>query len=447
MNHPLTHLGGETCVTGSCHYLQLQGIHILIDCGITQGSDPATDPSAWPVKPSDIDFIFLTHAHVDHIGLLPRLIAEGFAGEVICSHPTKALIIPMLNDAMRFDTLSPATREHLARSIDDLCWGFEYNQSFDLQRGITFKLGRAGHILGSCFIRLESTRDNYSILFSGDLGNHDTPLLPDPDIPDPADLLILESTYGNRRHPDRSQRIAQLATVLAHCLADGGKVFIPAFALGRTQEILYELDRIAADPAPHQPLPNLPPAQPLPPVFVDSPLGLDITAAYNDLRAYWDQEARTLLTSGDHPLKFKGLFAVQRHHHHEQLLSVDGPAIIIAGSGMCTGGRIINHLAHGIEDPRNDILFVGYTAAGTPGRAIQQQAARNGTVHLDGRQCTVRAGVHTLSGYSAHADQQGLLDWVAAMPQPPRTIKLVHGETAARTALAAKLAENRYGVC
>ena len=446
MKYPVIHLGGETCVTGSCHYLQLQGIHILVDCGITQGSDRNTDPSVWPVKPSDIDFIFLTHAHVDHTGLLPRLIAEGFAGEVICSHPTKALIIPMLNDAMRFDTLSQATRDRIAQQIDALSWGFEYNQPFDLKRGITFQLGLAGHILGSCFIRLESTRDNYSLLFSGDLGNHDTPLLPDPDTPDSADLLILESTYGNRRHADRSQRIAQLATVLAHCLADGGKVIIPAFALGRTQEILYELDRIAADPAHHQSIPSRP-TQPLPPVFVDSPLGLDITTTYDELRAYWDQEARALLTSGDHPLKFKGLFAVQHHYHHELLLSVNGPAIIIAGSGMCTGGRIINHLAHGIEDPRNDILFVGYTAAGTPGRAIQQQAARNGTVLLDGLERTVRAGVHTLSGYSAHADQQGLLEWVAAMPQRPQTIKLVHGEATARCALAAKLAENRYGVC
>lgn len=445
MRIPVVHLGGEHCVTGSCHLVRLQGVNILVDCGLTQGDDRSCDVAEWPVKVSELDFILLTHAHVDHIGLLPRLVAEGFGGEILCSHPTKVLLAPMLNDAMRFDDFSRAEREAIGRKIDDLSWGFEYGQVFDLKRGLSFKLGRAGHILGSCFVRIESARDDYAILFSGDLGSRDTPILRDPDRADPADLLILESTYGNRLHGDRSQRVRQLAGVLDHCLADGGKVFIPAFALGRTQEILYELDRIFSDGARHADFPGLR-AGAQPPVFVDSPLGLDITAVYTRLSAYWDREAVALRRRGDHPLDFDRLFAVQQHYQHEQLVELEGPAIIIAGSGMCAGGRIVNHLVHGIEDPRNDILFVGYMAAGTPGRRIQAQAGSAGRVVIDGVERSVRAGVHVLSGYSAHADQQGLLDWVAAMETRPRMIRLVHGDKGARSALAEKLGAAGYTV-
>ena len=445
MKFPVVHLGGEKCVTGSCHFMQLQGVNILVDCGMTQGDDRGVDPSQWPVRASELDFIFLTHANVDHIGMLPRLIADGFGGEIICTHPTQALIVPMLNDAMRFEHLSDDARQVVARRIDDLSWGFECGPTFDLKRGISFKLGRAGHILGSCFVRLESARDGFSILFSGDLGNRDTPLLPDPETADPADFLILESTYGNRLHGDRSQRTRQLGTVLEHSLADGGKVFIPAFALGRTQEMLYELDRIFTDGTFQRLFPGLQ-CDAHPPVFVDTPLGLDITEIYSRLAAYWDSEARALLRSGDDPLDFERLFAVPFHSQHEQLLDMDGSAIVIAGSGMCTGGRIVDHLVHGIEDPRNDLVFVGYTAAGTPGRWIQEMAASRGKVMLDGVERSVRAGVHVLSGYSAHADQKGLLDWVAAMEARPRMIRLVHGEAGARAALGEKLGALGYEV-
>jgi len=438
MDFPVIHLGGERCVTGSCHLLQVQGVNILVDCGITQGNDRSLDVSQWPVKPSDLNFIFLTHAHLDHIGLLPRLVVDGFEGEIICSHPTKALIVPMLNDAMRLDHLSEAAREKVAQKIDELSWGFECGPSFDLRKGISFKLGRAGHILGSCFVRLESARDGYSVLFSGDLGNRDTPLLPDPDRADAADFLVLESTYGDRLHGDRSQRVGALAAVLDHCLADGGKVFIPAFALGRTQEILVELDRIFGDGTFKALFPGLHSTS-HPPVFLDSPLGLSITEIYAKLSAYWRAEARERLIDGDDPLDFDRLFAVPRYYEHAQLMEMDGPAIIIAGSGMCTGGRIVDHLVHGIEDARNDIVFVGYTAEGTPGRRIQEMVGSEGKVVLDGVERSVHAGVHVLSGYSAHADQQGLLDWVAAMEDRPKMIRLVHGEAGARRALGEAL--------
>jgi metallo-beta-lactamase family protein len=310
---------------------------------------------------------------------------------------------------------------------------------------VAFELGRAGHILGSCHVRLENRRTGEAVVFSGDLGNRDTPILKDPEAPGRADVLYLESTYGDRLHGDRTHRMERLAGVLDRSLADGGKVFIPAFSLGRTQELLYELDRIFSRPETRSRHPRLAEGS-RPPVFVDSPLGLEITEVYSRLTAFWDAEAMALLADGDHPIRFDGLYAVERHTDHAALLDLQGPAVIIAGSGMCTGGRIVRHLREGIERPENDVVFVGYQAVGTPGRAIQENAARRGTVAIDGRRCRIEARVHTLTGYSAHADQKGLLDWVEGMPERPASIHLVHGDPEARRALAEQLSERGYGV-
>ena len=203
----ILHLGGERCVTGSCRLVQIRGHNILVDCGMVQGRDASVPIERWPVKPAEVDFIFLTHAHVDHIGLLPTLIQQGFKGEIIGSHPTIALILPMLEDAMRFEALRASEREKNAQQIEDLSWGFEYGEAFDLQNDVVFELGRAGHILGSCFIRLEDQKNGSAIIFSGDLGNHDTPILNDPESAGRADVLFLESTYGDRLHDDRAHRM------------------------------------------------------------------------------------------------------------------------------------------------------------------------------------------------------------------------------------------------
>ena len=442
----ITHLGAETHVTGSCHLMKANGLNIMVDCGLAQGSDHLRKIKDWPVKPGEIDYLFLTHAHIDHIGRVPELIQHGFKGEIICSHPTKALLNPMLSDAMRFSGLSRQLVDYLQTKIDDLAWGFEFGQTFDLEKGIAFRMGRAGHILGSSFIRFEDSTCGWSVLFSGDLGAGNAPILPDPEIPEPADLVILESTYGGRLHDDRDQRIKRLGNVLSRALADGGKVFVPAFALGRTQELIYELDHIFSDPLYPEMFPELQ-GKARPPVFVDSPLGLKITDIYARLAEYWDEESRDLLRQGDHPIDFEGLFAVSNHQHHLQLRDVKGPAIILAGSGMCTGGRIVNHLLSGIEKEENDILFVGYQAVGTPGRNIQDYAGRSGGyVELDGQRKWIKARVHTLTGYSAHADQKGLVDWIGSMDQKPGKIKLVHGETPARQALANVLMRKGYVV-
>ena len=249
------------------------------------------------------------------------------------------------------------------------------------------------------------------MIFSGDLGCTDTPILPDPDSPGSCDLLILESTYGDRNHTSRKHRIVALKQLLDKALADDGIVYIPAFSLGRTQELIYELDRINTKV----------------PVFIDSPLGLKITEIYSNLEAFWDKEAKALKARGDHPLDFKNLYAVEKYRDHRQLMELKGPAIIIAGSGMCTGGRIVDHLEHGLNDHRNDIFFVGYQARGTPGRRIME------------KKVSVKAGIYNLSGYSAHADQQTLVEWVRSMPKPPKEIRLVHGEDNAREALTIAL--------
>ena len=429
----LIHLGGEKCVTGSCHLLQAAGLNILVDCGLTQGHDAATPMSSWPIAPADIDYLFLTHAHIDHIGRVPELIRNGFNGQILTSHGTKALLRPMLEDALSFSNLPRHEADKILATIDELSWGFEYLEPFDLKSGVRFELGRAGHILGSCFIRFEWGDTPYSAVFSGDLGARRAPLLPDPDIPEPCDLLVLESTYGDRCHENRTERIRRLGESLSHSLADGGKVFIPAFALGRIQELLFEMDRLFSDAEWQRAFPLLNRKEPIP-VFVDSPLGLKITETYASLSEFWDREAKGLLYKGDNPIDFEHLYAVRTHGDHLQLLDAPGPAVIIAGSGMCSGGRIVNHLQNGLPDPRNDVFFVGYQAAGTPGRDIINYARRpGGYVVLDGEQVPIRAKVQVLSGYSAHADQQELLEWAKAVR--PAKVKLVHGEQQARQAL------------
>ena len=415
----ITHLGAKDCVTGSCHLVQAQGLAhrrctLLVDCGTAQGDDPCAPLEMFPVAPGDIDYLVLTHAHIDHIGRVPELIEAGFAGEILCSQATRALLLPMLRDAMSFSGRSDQTIALLEEKIAKLSKGVALYREIRLVDGITCKLFNAGHILGSCFVLLSFAQSHgtaYRVIFSGDLGCSDTPILPDPDPPESCDLLVLESTYGDRIHPDRARRTEQLAALLRNALADGGIVYIPAFALGRTQEILYELDRIGLKV----------------PVFVDSPLGLEITRIYSQLQEFWDDEAKKRLRAGDHPFDFKGLYASATSRDHRQLLNVSGPAIIIAGSGMCSGGRIVDHLRKGLQDKNNDVVFVGYQASGTMGRQL-----------VEGK-IPARARIHLLNGFSAHADQQMLVNWVRAMPEAPKEIRLVHGEEKARQDLRAAL--------
>lgn len=419
----IEHLGGKDTITGSCHLLQANGLNILIDCGLAQGHDHVLAMSDWPVSPGEIDFVFLTHAHIDHIGRVPELLDSGFRGEILCTHPTKALLNPMLTDALMFTDHSRNRRRILLDRVDEQSWGFEFGRQFDLKKGIRFQFNRAGHILGSSFIRFTNA-DSQTVTFSGDLGATDTPILRDPDHPEPCDVLVLESTYGNRLHGDRKERVQRLSGILEHCLADHGKVFIPCFALGRTQELLYELNTIKNTSGLDVP------------VYIDSPLALRLTNIYHQLAPYWDSEARSLFQSGNHPFHFDNLHAVPTQEQHFDLIDTPGPMIILAGSGMCTGGRILDHLEAGLHDERNDILFVGHQAPGTPGRQILRHGRKpGGHVFINGQRYPIMAKVHQLTGYSAHADQQGLVDWVNAMGERPGRIVLVHGEERAKEGL------------
>ena len=446
MNFNIIHLGGENCVTGSCHLLQTENLNIMVDCGLSQGNDSQLPMKDWPVNPSEIDFLFLTHAHIDHIGKLPELIEGGFNGEIICTHPTKVLLLPMLDDAMGFSERADREIGKLKKAIDALSWGFEYNETFSLKNGISFKLKNAGHILGSSFIRIESASPEWSVIFSGDIGAVNTPILPDPETPESCDFLILESTYGDRFHEERTERIRWLGKILTRAVADGGKIFIPAFALGRTQELIYEMDRLFSDSEYEQEFPDLYQNEKIP-VFLDSPLGLEITKIYSTLSDFWDKEARSIFYKGDHPIDFNHLYAVENYREHKKLMEMSGPAIILAGSGMCSGGRIIEHLENGLEFPENDIFFVGYQSKGTIGRDIQKYGNRpDGYVYINGSKVEINAEIHNLSGYSAHADQKGLVEWVNSMSEKPGKIKLVHGDSQARHVLAEVLKDNGYNL-
>lgn len=429
-------------MTGSCHLVRAGEVCLLVDCGAVQGDDPLRPMASWPVRPQDIAYLFLTHAHVDHCGRVPELVQAGFQGEILTTHATKALLGPMLGDALGFTGWSEDEQARVLARIQEITWGFEYDRDFDLKGGLRFRMGQAGHILGSCFVRIEAEGDAEgpaSVVFSGDLGPPNTPILPDPAVPAPCDLLVMESTYGDRRHAERGEtRVQRLGEVLSGAIQDQGKVYIPAFSLGRTQELLYEMDRLFSDPEWQERFPNLA-TRGRPPVFLDSPLALEITRVYAEHAGNWDCEAQELLESGDFPMDFPGLYAVRSHRDHQRLLAYDGPAVILAGSGMCTGGRIVNHLRQGLEDPRNDVLFVGYQAPGTPGRDLVTYGGQpGGYVVLEGDRVDIRARVHVLTGYSAHADQEDLVKWARAVG--PRRIMLVHGEAGAREALEKRLA-------
>ncbi|WP_418081378.1 MBL fold metallo-hydrolase RNA specificity domain-containing protein [Thioalkalivibrio nitratireducens] len=273
------------------------------------------------------------------------------------------------------------------------------------------------------------------IVFSGDLGAPNSPLLPAPNPPERADILVLESTYGDRVHEDRSTRQARLKAAIDHALENNGTVVIPAFSIGRTQELLYELeDLIHQATDPHW--------QDLE-IIVDSPLAARFTEAYRDLKPYWDLEAHDRLDHGRHPLAFENLYTVDSHEEHLQtvdyLARTGRPAVVIAASGMAAGGRVVNYLKRMLGDERHDVLFVGYQAEGTPGRAIQRHGPRGGWVQLDGERIDIRARIHTIGGYSAHAAQNDLLAFIQGIPQAPKEIRLIHGERDAREALKTEI--------
>ena len=445
----ICHHGAVNGVTGSCHELRLRdGPGMLVDCGLFQGAE--TSGSGADAAALKIDFpiehiqaLVVSHVHIDHVGRIPYLLAAGFRGPIICTEPSARLLPLVLEDAMKMGVTRD--RRQLQRFVDliagrivALPYG-RWQQAVAAAGGsIAIRFQPAGHILGSAYVECEvkAAGEQHRVVFSGDLGAPHAPLLPAPRSPYKADTLVIESTYGDRLHQGRRERSLQLKKVVERALRDDGAVLIPAFSIGRTQEILYEIEglihRHGDDQAGAHRWRDLE-------IIVDSPLAAGFTRVYRELRPYWDAEALGRVRAGRHPLAFEQLYTVGDHAQHQRAVNYikqrGHPCVVIAASGMCAGGRMVNYLKALIGDPRTDILFIGYQAAGTPGRAIQRHGPQGGWVELDGQRFDIRAGVYTISGYSAHADQHNLVNFVRRMRVKPRQIRIVHGDDDAKAEL------------
>ncbi len=449
----IVHRGAINGVTGSCHELKITADQsLLIDCGLFQGAEISKGGAEF--NKLQIEFalesvkaLIVTHCHIDHIGRIPYLLAAGFKGLIYCSEPSAALLPLVIEDALkvgftRDETLIKRVMTVLQQKIVPVPYG-QWQTVSGLEGLCQIKFKQAGHILGSAYVECDVAghQKNKRIVFSGDLGGPYTPLLPAPKSPYRADVLVLESTYGNRLHESRKQRKTQLGRVIQRCLKNRGVILIPAFSIGRTQELLYELEALIHQYR-HQKVSQSLAWDDLE-IIIDSPLANRFTQVYQTLKPYWDAEARAKIKSGRHPLSFEQITTIDSHSDHLQtvdyLKKTARPCIVIAASGMCAGGRIMNYLKGLIEDHRTDILLVGYQADGTPGRIIQKYGPQQGYVELEGRKYTIKAGVYQLNGYSAHADQKALLSFVKRMRIKPQEIRLVHGDEDAKRVLQQQL--------
>ena len=456
----VTFCGATKTVTGSNFLVEGAGKKFLVDCGLYQGGakDEIKNEEPFPYDINEIDFMLLTHAHIDHSGRIPKLYKEGYRNPIYATNATCDLCAIMLPDSGHIqetetewknrkrirrgeEELVPIYDAETAAKSLELFKGEPYNQIIELDDDIHVRFNDAGHMLGSSIIEIwiRENGENKKIVFSGDLGNNDIPLLAEPTIIQDADFLVMESTYGNRLHIKNENKAKTFINIVTDTIKNGGTVVIPSFAVGRTQEILYELNKIkdSEDDSPeferkYRLLMNTP-------VYVDSPLAISATEVFKENMDLFDEETQELIRRGDNPLEFPGLKFTQTVEESKALNESNESAIIISASGMCEVGRIKHHLKHNIWNPKNTILFVGYQAPGTLGRKIVDGAK---TVKIFGEEVAVNARVEYIEGYSGHADQAGLLHFVNSFVKKPNHIFLVHGEEESQKALRDKINEN-----
>ena len=433
----LTFIGAAHEVTGSCHLLEANGKNILIDCGMEQGPD-LYENQELAVSAGDIDYILLTHAHIDHSGLIPLMCKRGFKGEVIATFATADLCNIMLRDSAHIQEFEAEWRNRKARrsgaplyeplyttqdAIDAIALlsPCDYGQKVELCPGVEVRFNDVGHLLGSASIEVWVTENDISkkIVFSGDVGNIDQPILKDPSAVKEADYIVIESTYGNRVHSEeKPDYLGEFTRILKETFLKGGNVVIPSFAVGRTQEMLYFIREIKEQ--------NLLPEFPNFEVYVDSPLAIEATSVFTkNGRACYDDEALKLVEKGVNPLVFSGL-KLSITSDDSKLINFDNnPKVIISASGMCEAGRIRHHLKHNLWRPECTILFVGYQAVGTLGRKLIDGAS---AVKLFGENIEVAAKIESLKGVSGHADMNGLLEWLRGFETDVQHVFVVHGE-------------------
>lgn len=456
MNMDINLFGAAKMVTGSNFLLRTDKYNILIDCGMFQGSKDIErlNYEPFPYDPKEIDFLFLTHAHIDHSGRIPKLVKEGFRGRIITTNPTYDLCKIMLIDSAKIQE-SDVEWENRKRqragkepieplySMEDAEYclryfePYFYGQRIKINDNIQIRFRDAGHILGSSILEMwiKENNEEIKIVFSGDLGMPNRPIIRNPEYIDEADYLIIESTYGNTAHESYEESTEKLIDIINKTVLRGGTVIIPSFAVGRTQELIYQLNKY------YEYNPTIEEHMKIP-VYVDSPMAVDATEAFKRNSSSFDDEARQLVLRGDNPFEFENLRYVKSQEESMALNKYTFPKVIISSSGMATAGRIRHHLKHNLWDERNSLVFVGYQAEGTLGRILLDGIKR---VKILGEEINVKAEIYNLAGFSGHADQPMLLNWIGRFRKKPKKVFLVHGEEEPATALSQEI--NRiYGI-
>ena len=448
----LTFYGADKEVTGSCHCLTVNGKHILIDCGLQQGADE-TDNSKLPFYANLVDYVLVTHAHIDHTGRLPLLVKQGFQGEILATQKTAYLMDIMLRDSAHIQEMDAQQAMRKGRragkkpraplyTVDDalaaikLIQGCEYGETVELCEGVRVRFNDAGHLLGSASVEVWATEDDVTkkLVFSGDIGNKGQPIICDPQYMHEADYVVMESTYGDREHEKTEDYAKVFADIIDQTLTKGGNVVIPSFAVGRTQELLYFFREIKER--------HLTPGNPNFPVYVDSPLAAEATAIYSsDLHGYVDQETANLIDSGFKPLQFSNLHITESVEESKSLNEDGVPKVIISSSGMCEAGRIRHHLKHNLWRPECAVVFVGYQAGGTLGRMLLDGVD---SVKLFGEQIAVKAHIYNFRAMSGHADHTGLLECIGSFPTSVQKVFVVHGERQCCESFTAELCTKGY---